>query len=388
MGMYHDDHLTDSEKDMWSDLCLLVDTAVMVEEEEQRHRLLAESKCHKTVSEEEDSQKRFFYLFPRKKRSSLVKRSYTQQNPNGVSTSSSSSLLDLNLTLTDYETKNAQNHSFDKSLVYDEELRAKKGKSKIICEEEEEEDEESEKRLFEKNLKKFVRHQQQNFHNLNGASASSSFLNLRCYEPKSEKTETRDLPNPNYQSSSPSSCLTENKSRKRRAVQQRKSGKFKKAKVAPLLRLSTETPEWIFEVMRYMKADAENPRLIFVRALTNSDVQVGQSRLLIPFQQLIRNDFLTPSECRAIQKDEDEEEDEEDENIGVGTILMNQRFKMWGLRFKIWVMQKDSGHGTLNYALNWGWNEVVKGNGLKAGDKISLWTFRCRGVLCFALETW
>ncbi|CAL9224363.1 unnamed protein product [Arabidopsis halleri] len=388
MGMYHDDHLTHSRQDMWSDLCLLVDTAVMVEEEEQRHRLLVESKCHKTVSEEEDSQKRFFYLFPRKKRSSLVKRSYTQQNPNGVSSSSSSLLLDLNLTLTDYETKSAQNPSFDKLLVYDEEQRAKKGKSKIICEEEEEEDEENEKRLFEKNLKKFVRHLRQNSDNLNGASASSSFLNFRCYEPKSEKTETRDLPNPNYHSSSPSSCLTENTSHKRRAVQQRKSGKFKKAKVAPLLRWSTETPEWIFEVMRYMKADAENPRLIFVRALTNSDVQVGQSRLLIPFQQLIRNDFLTPAECRAIQKDEDEEEDEEDENIGVGTILMNQRFKMWGLRFKIWVMQKDSGHGTLNYALNWGWNEVVKGNGLKAGDKISLWTFRCRGVLCFALETW
>jgi len=136
--------------------------------------------------------------------------------------------------------------------------------------------------------------------------------------------------------------------------------------------------------MRYMNADAETPRLIFERTLFNSDVKSGLSRLLIPFQQLIRNDFLTPAECRAIQKDED---NEDDKNIGVGTILVNQRSKMWGLRFKIWAMEKDSGHGTLNYILNWGWNDVVKGNGLKAGDNISLWTFRCRGVLCFPLET-
>ncbi|KAL9281320.1 putative B3 domain-containing protein [Arabidopsis thaliana] len=305
--------LTDSGKDMCSSLCLLAEVAVMVAEEEQFRRLL------KTVSKEEDSDKSFFYRFPRKIRSSLVKRRYTQQNPNGASTSS--------------------------ALVY------------------------------------------------NGASASSSFLNLRCYDPslpldyntaKLGKTEKKNLTNPNYQSSSSSSCVTENKSRKRRAVQQRKSGKLKKARVVSLPRMSIETPEWVFQVMRYMNADAETPRLIFERTLFNSDVKSGLSRLLIPFQQLIRNDFLTPAECRAIQKDED---NEDDENIGVGTILVNQRSKMWGLRFKIWAMEKDSGHGTLNYILNWGWNDVVKGNGLKAGDNISLWTFRCRGVLCFALET-
>ncbi|KAG7603967.1 hypothetical protein ISN45_At05g030450 [Arabidopsis thaliana x Arabidopsis arenosa] len=307
MTMYD---LTDSGKDMCSSLCLLAEVAVMVAEEEQFRRLL------KTVSKEEDSDKSFFYRFPRKIRSSLVKRRYTQQNPNGASTSSA--VLDLNLITTDYDLKTQQNPSFDEPLV--------------------------------------------------GLG----------------KTEKKNLTNPNYQSSSSSSCVTENKSRKRRAVQQRKSGKLKKARVVSLPRMSIETPEWVFQVMRYMNADAETPRLIFERTLFNSDVKSGLSRLLIPFQQLIRNDFLTPAECRAIQKDED---NEDDENIGVGTILVNQRSKMWGLRFKIWAMEKDSGHGTLNYILNWGWNDVVKGNGLKAGDNISLWTFRCRGVLCFALET-
>ncbi|CAL9224365.1 unnamed protein product [Arabidopsis halleri] len=381
--MYRDDYLTYSGKYMWSGLCLLADAAVMVAEEEQRRRLLAEKgeellRCHKTVSEEEDSQMRFFYLFPRKIRSSLVKKRYTQQNPNGASTSSSS-LLDLNLITTDSETENLQNPSSDdEPLVCDEEQRAKKGKSKIVCDEDY--DDESENRLFEKNVKRFLR---ENFDNLNGASTSSSLLNLHCLEPS---TETKDPPNPSYQSSSPSSCLTENTSRKRRVVQQRKSkGGFKKAKVVLYPCAARETPEWVFQVMRYMNADAENPRLIFERTLFNSDVNSNLSRLLIPFQKLIRNDFLTPSECRALERDED---NEDEENIGVGTILVNQRFKMWGLRFKIWVMEKkDSGHGTLNYTLNWGWNDVVKGNNLKAGDKISLWTFRCRGVLCFALDT-
>ncbi|CAG7891048.1 unnamed protein product, partial [Brassica rapa] len=42
-------------------------------------------------------------------------------------------------------------------------------------------------------------------------------------------------------------------------------------------------------------------------------------------------------------------------------------------------------NGPWNYALVCGWNDVVKANGLKDGDNISLWSFRCRGVLCFAL---
>ncbi|XP_010475915.1 PREDICTED: putative B3 domain-containing protein At5g35780 [Camelina sativa] len=370
-------HLTDSG--MWSNLFLLADTAVMVQEEEQRRR-----------RGEEDSEKSFFYLFPRKKRSSLVKRRYTPQNPNGTSRMSPSSSLD------DHETKNTQNPSFfDDPVVYDAKLlRAKKGKSKIVYEDYEYRRESDEAtRLFEKNMKRLVRNLRRNLDDLDGSSSSSmssSFLNLRCYNnpslllgynsAKSEKTETN---NPSYQP-----CLKENTtSRKRRAVQQRKSGNFKKAKVASFpRRTDSDAPEWIFQVMRRMRADAANPLLIIEKGLKASDVKSGQSRLLIPFQQLIRNNFLTPGESRAIDKDEYKEND--DENIGVGAIFVNQRCQKWGVRFKKWAMEKDSGHGTLNYALNWGWNDVVKGNDLKEDDKISLWAFRWRGVLCFALETY
>lgn len=270
--------------------------------------------------------------------------------------------------------------------VYDEEQRRKKGKSKIVIEEEDDK-----RFLFldyvPRKIRSSLRYPKRNYENHNGAStsssSSSSLHHLLCFEPCSSlyyntADDTKSPPTPN----SKSSCLTESTGRKRRASQARSnSGKFKKTKVASLPRIARETPEWLVEVMREMNID-EDPMLVFERSLSASDINANLSRLLIPFNMLTRNDFLTPAESQAIER-----EDVEEENIGVGTILVNEKSKMWGLRFKIWVMEKkNSGNGTLNYALNWGWNDVVKGNNLKAGHEISLWSFRCRGVLCFALE--
>ncbi|KAL1209172.1 B3 domain-containing protein [Cardamine amara subsp. amara] len=379
--MSYDDHLTDSREEKWSRFCMLADVAIMVYEEDQRRRLLSEkgeeSKFHKT-DDDSVEEKRIFYLFPKKTRSSLVKGRKTQLNPNGAS----SLLLDLNKIPTDSETENPQNPSSE-LVVYDEEQHKKKGKAKIVSEGYEEK---SEKRFSEKKFVSRRYSQQQNYvMNLNGASTSSSSLNLRCLESSlvlfDEKSETKDPPNPNYQTS-PSSCLTENTNRKRRAVSQRKrTGGFKKAKIAPFLCTATEAPEWVFQVIRDMNGYVEEePRLFFERYLSVSDVKSSLSRLLIPFKKLIRKDFLTNAESRAMANEEDEE------SAGVGTILVNQRSEKWGLRLKIWFMEKkDSGKGTLNYILNWGWNDVVKGNNLIENSKISLWTFRCRGVLCFAL---
>ncbi|KAG7541290.1 hypothetical protein ISN45_Aa07g014030 [Arabidopsis thaliana x Arabidopsis arenosa] len=136
------------------------------------------------------------------------------------------------------------------------------------------------------------------------------------------------------------------RNRKRPQRRSSSSGKFKKTKVTSLPRMARETPEWLVRVMIKMKK-AEDPRLVFERTLTPSDVNSNQSRLLIPFNMLTRNDFLTPSESQAMER-----EDIEEENIGVGTILVNEKSKMWGLSFKIWVMEKKN--GTLNYAVGVG----------------------------------
>ncbi|XP_019087330.1 PREDICTED: putative B3 domain-containing protein At5g35780 [Camelina sativa] len=263
------------------------------------------------------------------------------------------------------------------TMVYEEEQRKKKGKSKIVSEE-------------EQRKKKGKSKIQRNYENLNGAStsSSSSLRHLRCSETRSSlHYNTPDIespPNPNSQSSS---SQTESTSRKRLALvlqPRSSSGKFKKAKVvASLPRIARGPPEWLGEVIREMGV-TEDPMLIFDfgKPLSASDVNSGLSRFLLPFSMLTRNDFLTPAESAAILR-----ADIDEQNIGVGAILVNKNCEMWGLRFKLWAMEKkESGNGTLNYALNWGWNDVVKGNRLKEDHEISLWSFRCRGVLCFALE--
>lgn len=208
------------------------------------------------------------------------------------------------------------------------------------------------------------RYPQQTYENLNGASTSTSTsLHYLPRTAESDQTETISPPNPYYQSS----CVTEKKSRK-------------KAKIASLPR---SVPEWLVEMMGRMDG-AEDPKLIFETALKPSDVNTTQSRLLMPFNNLLRNDFLTTAEAQAISRVPVRKEDEE--NNGIGTILMTRKIKKWGLRFKIWEMEKKSGNGTLNYAFNWDWNEVVQFNELEAGDNIRLWTFMWRGVHFFALD--
>ncbi|CAH8360598.1 unnamed protein product [Eruca vesicaria subsp. sativa] len=205
--------------------------------------------------------------------------------------------------------------------------------------------------------------------NLNGASTSPLFdLN----KIPSEKTNPQ---NPSSLSSSSSSCLTENNtSRKRRAVQEPMRS-FKKPKVSPLFTYEgKDTPYWVVQLMRSTKG-AQDPILIFEKTLFETDVKPSQSRLSIPFHKLIRHDFLTPVESRIIEEDINN-----NEKMGVGAVLVDQGTKKWGVFLKRWEM-----NGSWNYALVCGWNDVVKANGMKGGDSISLWSFRCRGVLCFAL---
>ncbi|KAL9292653.1 putative transcription factor B3-Domain family [Arabidopsis thaliana] len=330
---YNHDHLTASGKNMWSNFYVLVDTAVMLyEEEKQRRKIVSE--------EEEETQKRIFCLFPRKTRSSLVKR---QQKLSGFLTSASSSLIDLNQFPSDSEIEDPLNHH---QLL---------SSSCFIA---------------------------ADFETLQNPSSEpfSSLVLFDCKTAGSEKTETKDPPNPNFPCPL-SLCLTENKSRKRRAVEQRKrTGGVKKAKVAPFSQTARETPEWLVNVMRDMK-EAKDAKLIFEKTLFVTDVNPTQNRLSMPSNNLFRNDFLTSVESRIIDKDI-----KNDKKIGVGAILVDQQCKKWGVMLKRWEMKKESGQGSWNYNLICGWNDIVEANGLKEGDNISLWSFRSCGILCFAME--
>ncbi|KAL1200349.1 B3 domain-containing protein [Cardamine amara subsp. amara] len=360
MDKYYEAQLAAKGKnDEWSNFLCLVDASVMVKKVEDDIIEIEKKKKKKTTSP-------------------LAKRSYSQQNHESLDgASTSSSLLDLNQVPTDSSTRDAYRRFISSSDAKtpqnpdEEERRAKKGKSKIVSE-----DLSKKKTLFDhvpRKIRSTLR--QTEFENLNGASTSSS------------SQETKTPPNPIYKSS-PSSCLTESTSSKKLAVQQSSSGgKSKRAKFVFLpRRMHREMPEWILEVIRDMDGVGE-PRLIFETELSASDVNQGQSRLLIPFNKLLRNDFLTLAECIALAKVAPIGNRKEEDNFGVGTILVNQRSQKFGLRIKRYEMKKESGLGTSNYALNYDWNYVVKKNHLEKGSKISLWTFRCREILCFALET-
>lgn len=271
------------------------------------------------------------------------------------------------------------------AMVYDEDQRARKGKSKIVYEEDEEASDK--KRFFDhvpRKIRSAPQGPQPNFENLNGASTSSSSspcsLTFENYMAKYKKTEMmKKPPNPTYQSS-PSSCLTERTIPKRRVMSQRRSSSgFKKPKVASFSRTATEMPWWLVQVMRDM--NAQDPTLIFEKALFASDVNPTLSRFLMPFNSLIRNDFLTPAEWSIIE----EEDIVNDMKLGVGAILVDPRSEKWGVILKRWEMMKGSGNRSWSYSLTCGWNDIVKANELKDGDNIVVWSFRCRGILCFAL---
>ncbi|VVB06748.1 unnamed protein product [Arabis nemorensis] len=335
MAMYYDDLA-----EICSSLCTLADVAVKLYEEEY-------SKCNtkKTFSEEEEeNDKRIFLLFPRKPRNKLVTR---RRNPNVAFTSST--LLYLNSILVDSNPQKLlqlPSSSSSSSLAL--------GEHKIAAD------------SMTKTLK-------------NPNSSSTLLVDYN----KADSEMTKSPPNPNSQSS-PSSCLTENtRSRKRRrAVKQRKDSTGKSSKKAKVDLSFTwkgkETPKWLVQLMENM--NGTDLKLIFERDLYQTDVNPGESRLSMPFNHLIHSDFLTPVESRIIEEDINN-----DNKTGVGAILVDQMCKKYGVMFKRWEMKKDTGRGSWNYSLTCGWNDVVKANGLKENDYVSVWSFRWRQVLCFAL---
>ncbi|KAL1194245.1 putative B3 domain-containing protein [Cardamine amara subsp. amara] len=350
MSMYYDDLITSSGKQMWSNFCILVDVAAMVSEEE--------------------SKKRIFHLFPRKTRSSLVKRRYLKQNLYGAS-SSSSLLIDLNQIPTDSETEDPRNHlQFIYSSLETKTLQnpSSDRHSSLTL-------------LLGYNTDESEKMEMKNPPNPSSEPSSSTLL-LDYTTTESKMTKTKDPPsNPNSQYSLTSSCLMEKPSRKRRAVQEiKRTSGFKKPKLAPFLQTARETPEWLVQIMRDMKG-AEDAKLIFEKTLFTTDVNPTQNRLSMPFNNLLRSDFLAPVESRIINEDINN-----NKKIGVGAILVDQRCEKWGVMLKRWEMKKERGKGSWNYNLICGWNDVVKANGLKDGDDISLWSFRCCGLLCFAME--
>lgn len=146
-------------------------------------------------------------------------------------------------------------------------------------------------------------------------------------------------------------------------------------------RQNIKTPEWLIQVMRSIDG-AEDPKLIIEKKLDLNDVDTNQNRLSIPINNVIQHDFLTLDESRII---DDDDITTNEGKMGVGAILVDQRTTKWNVGFKQWVLTTTSGRSYWSFVLRGEWSGVVVANGLKAGDRINLWSFRCRGILFFAL---
>ncbi|KAL1202156.1 putative B3 domain-containing protein [Cardamine amara subsp. amara] len=345
-----DTDLVAAKKEMWSNPSDLDNLVATVNDEEQRAR-----KGKAKIVYDDDSNKKILFMKTPKK---FATRRYPQhphyENLNGASSSSSSSRL---------------------RLRWPDQLQgAKKQQSNIVSEPS------KKKRLFDLVPTK-IRScpQQQNLNGTPSSSSSSSRLRILWSEPcsspllldhntsESEKAETKTPPNPNSQSWSTSP--------KSRAVSQSKSsGGHETAKIAPFSRTARAMPWWLVSVMRDMKG--EHPMLIFEKTLFGSDVNPTLSRFSMPLNRLIRNDFLTDVELGIFEEEIDN---------GVGAILVDPRSVKWGVVLKRWRLKDHSGIESWTFSLTCGWNEVVEANQLKDGDNITLWSFRCRGILCFAL---
>jgi len=295
----------------------------MLYDEEHRDLLpkKVNSRCQaKTKKQEKESDKRFFDLFPKKRRTSVVtvrNPEQNQQNLHRVSTSSS--LLDLNTIPGD--SSDPRN-----------ELQGLLSSSSSSF------------------LGDYERKTPQN------ASSSSTLL-------AEYNTEMANPPNPNSETS---------------LKRKHSDSEPKKAKT-PYSWKGREAPEWLVKMMGTMQG-SEGPRLIYEKTLTETDVKPVQSRLLMPFNTLIRNDFLTPVELRILLELEDDTD-------GVGATLVDPWEVKWGVILKKREMKKYSGKGSLNYAIICGWNDIVEANVLEKDDDISIWSFRRgrNGILSFAL---
>ncbi|XP_010523153.1 PREDICTED: putative B3 domain-containing protein At5g35780 [Tarenaya hassleriana] len=125
-----------------------------------------------------------------------------------------------------------------------------------------------------------------------------------------------------------------------------------------------------------------------------SDVDRGQSRLLIPFLQIVEKDFLREEEKREI--DEQYERSKIKVNgkrvwtkkidTAFNVIMVDPMSREWNMILGRWNMSKEGG-ATSNYALQVSWNSVVQDKELVTGDVIELWSFRVRGRLQLAIFT-
>ncbi|CAH8380882.1 unnamed protein product [Eruca vesicaria subsp. sativa] len=124
------------------------------------------------------------------------------------------------------------------------------------------------------------------------------------------------------------------------------------------------TPEWLVNLMGTL--NGVDAKLVIDKMIEKSDVNANQGRLLIPFNQIVENDFLNEAELNLI-----DEHQRDHSQKGVGVIVVASDGRRWNANVRRWNMNCP------NYSLCSGWNNVVRENNLqnKVGQVLRLWSF-------------
>ncbi|VYS54131.1 unnamed protein product [Arabidopsis thaliana] len=195
---------------------------------------------------------------------------------------------------------------------------------------------------------------------------SSLSKRLKIDECKNQDPEQ----NPNRVASSPSSCHLESK-RPQKVV----SNKPVRNRKSVIVTDEDRTPtEWLIDVMR--EVNGMDAKLIFVKVLPNSDVDELQTRLMMPWKQILDMDFLNEEELEKIDR---HHKKISASDKGADVIVVNSKGLQRKLKLKRWDMTSTS-----NYVLGLGWNKVVTDNILQRGTRLRIWSFHSPDMLFFA----
>ena len=120
------------------------------------------------------------------------------------------------------------------------------------------------------------------------------------------------------------------------------------------------------EVRAYIEniEGSENVKFVIEKKLTATDVNPAQSRLLMPFKQIPREDLEMPGPK---------------EEVAVRLYVPEKR-EHYDLVLTEWDMKS-----TRNYSLKKGWNVVVKENQLRKNMVVQIWSFKVGSTLCIFL---
>ncbi|CAL9235169.1 unnamed protein product [Arabidopsis halleri] len=230
-----------------------------------------------------------------------------------------------------------------------------------------------------------VKNKKRERRDINSGLRSTTMITRSSKRLKIDECENQDPKQiPNLHASSPSLCQVASK-RPQKMVSNKPVRRRKPVR-AVVTDEDRTPPEWLVNMMR--EENGVDAKLIFVKILTNSDVHKAETRLLMPWNQILDMGFLNKEELGMIDKHYKKRflrkkkhyKKFSDSDKGADVILVNSKGQQWKLNLRRWDMWSTS-----NYVLASGWSKVVPGNTLEEGLRLGLWSFHSLDKLYIAL---